>query len=687
MTAAAQMRFDPLPVIPENAPITLQAHGRFVVWRAFESGKQDGKAAKIPVDIVSGRKVSAFDPAHQFTFDEAVEAHENGAGDGIGIVLNGEPIGKDEDGADLYLVGIDLDQVTIDDAAQAAAMSIVAEVGSYAEQSPSGRGLRIFCLSRHCPRSGQTRFGELYADRRFLTVTGHRINSREVVESTDAVRAIERRWWGEPAIVKADVIPFPIETLELNRRICGDWVETDDNVAEVRDLLAWVPPDAHYETWRDVVWAVASLGWNCGAELVEDWSSGSAAHWDNDDGAGATRAIESLLEGFDPSRGISIGTLFYHAHANGMPRPERPVAPLFPTAPMQAAEGSTGGFRLLSRDELDALPPLRWTVRGVLPETGLAAIYGEPGSGKSFLALDLAARISSGAAMWFGHEVRRREVVYVALEGGRGIQQRLAAWDDLNGSRAAVLKVVLQPLQLLDPMQAEAIASAIAQQCSSGAVVFIDTFAQATAGADENSAQDMGAALSAAQAIASAVGGLVVLVHHSGKDASRGLRGHSALNAAMDAVLAVERDRQTGRRTWRVTKMKDAEDGAVGHFDLQRVDLGPDEFGGRVTSCAVREVDGVAAAVASLAPRGENQRKVLDAVRAHYSWGEALSRDAVVEIAKTALADVPSRHRATRAKDAVEALMDGGLLVLDDGGITPLNPPSPTTGSPPPSPP
>lgn len=669
MSLSISKRFDPLPVIAENVPYALQRINRFVVWRAFTSGKPNGKADKVPVDVVTGKKVSAFDSLYQMTFDDALEAYETGAGDGIGIVLDGQPVGTAEDGTPLYLVGIDLDNVFGSDIPDQAALETVEEVGSYTELSPSGRGLRIFCMSGHKPRSGQTKFGELYAEKRFLTITGNQVGFTRLVEASDAVRGIENRWWGKPTTTNAAVIPFPDKGLDLARKLSGsEWAETSGNIARIQKVLEWIPPDSPYEIWRDCIWALASFGWECGQQLAEEWSAGSEAHWVHDGGSEAQQAIANLFDGFDPGRGMSPGTLFHHAYANGMPRNAPPVEM---TSPSPSVSVSTGGFAILSRDDLDALPPLRWAVRGVLPETGLAAIYGEPGSGKSFLAIDLAARISGGLPDWFGHQVLQRDVVYAALEGGRGIQQRMAAWDSVNGVRATRIKFLLRGFTLLSEGDVSTLATTVAANVAPGAVVIIDTLAQATPGADENAAKDMGVVLHAAQHIADAFKGLVVLVHHSGKEGSRGLRGHSSLNAAMDAVINVERDKLTNRRSWRVTKMKDAEDGATGHFTLERVDLGPDSFGGRVTSGAVKEITGlpVLADKGQPAPLGANQKAIYDALQRHPSASAGWDMNTLTDLGKAALSNVAGRYRATRVKDALNGLIDGGIIKKDEGGI------------------
>jgi len=84
----------------------------------------------------------------------------------------------------------------------------------------------------------------------------------------------------------------------------------------------------------------------------------------------------------------------------------------------------------------------------------------------------------------------------------------------------------------------------------------------------------------------SAVGGLVMLVHHTGKDATKGMRGHSSLIAALDAAIEVSRNGD--QRSWQVAKSKDGEDGAAHPFKLEVMELGIDADGDPVTSCVIK---------------------------------------------------------------------------------------------------
>ena len=95
-------------------------------------------------------------------------------------------------------------------------------------------------------------------------------------------------------------------------------------------------------------------------------------------------------------------------------------------------------YDLLDRDAIMALKPIEWLVMGVFPTTGIAAIFGPSGSGKSFLALDLAMRIASGEE-WFGRRTKKCAVTYVMLEGEAGLRNRIVAWEQVHGRHIPTL--------------------------------------------------------------------------------------------------------------------------------------------------------------------------------------------------------------------------------------------------------
>lgn len=272
-------------------------------------------------------------------------------------------------------------------------------------------------------------------------------------------------------------------------------------------------------------------------------------------------------------------------------------------------------YKLLGSADLHALPPLQWRVRGVLPAEGLAGLYGPSASGKSFLALDMAAAIAEGAR-WFDCRVEAAPVVYAALEGEAGFKLRAQAWEASKGrTLPAGLHMVLQPFKLTDPRDI----SDLARVVPAGAVVFLDTLNRAAPTADENSSKDMGEILEGAKRLQSLIGGLVVLVHHTGKDATKGLRGHSSLFAALDAAVEVSRDGDS--REWKIAKAKDGEDGESRPFRLKVETLGIDSYGDPVTSCTVQADTRTDEIKRVKLPQGGNQKLVYEGIRGLFKDG------------------------------------------------------------------
>jgi len=330
-------------------------------------------------------------------------------------------------------------------------------------------------------------------------------------------------------------------------------------------------------------------------------------------------------------------------------------------------------FKLLTAAELRDLPPLAWCVRGVLPAVGLAALFGPSASGKSFLGFDMACAIAEGAR-WFDCRVEAAPVVYAALEGEAGFKLRAQAWEaSRSRSLPAGLRMMFQPFRLTEPQDVQDLAAVI----PAGAVVFVDTLNRAAPTADENSSRDMGEILEAAKRLQSVTGGLVVLVHHTGKDSTRGLRGHSSLFAAMDAAIEVSRDGD--RREWKVAKSKDGQDGGAHLFKLRVETLGIDAHGDPMTSCVV-ESDTTAQTVRAVKmPQGGNQRLVLEALRPMFKEGitgkpgapplrPCIELEAAIAAGAAKLA-CPTDKRNSRTREAITGLASRGVLGFHEGWL------------------
>lgn len=249
-------------------------------------------------------------------------------------------------------------------------------------------------------------------------------------------------------------------------------------------------------------------------------------------------------------------------------------------------------YNLRSADELLDSAPMAWAVKGVLPERGLALVYGAPGTGKSFLLLDLVCSIAEGAP-WFGHKTAQAPVIYLCLEGAAGFVGRVKAWQAAKGRDfPSLVRVVAQSFDLHAAADVKELMRSIeaflktVSQDLGPPVIVVDTLNRAMPGADENGAADMGLSLEASSLLSERTGGLVLLAHHSGKDSDRGPRGHSSLLGAVDVSMLVTRSGE--QRQWEAKKVKDGVDGALERFELETVVLGLDSDGEELTSCVVR---------------------------------------------------------------------------------------------------
>lgn len=238
-------------------------------------------------------------------------------------------------------------------------------------------------------------------------------------------------------------------------------------------------------------------------------------------------------------------------------------------------------------DLLESLTATRWVVKGLLEADALALIYGAPNDGKSFLTLDFACCVSMGMP-WQGHKTQQSPVLYIAGEGHGGISRRLAAWEKHHGVslKNAPLFISIKAVSLLDPAEAAEIvrdAEEIVPTGTKPGLVVIDTVARATVGANESDAKDMGQFVNVIdQALKNRWGANVLLVHHSGKDATKGARGSSAIRGALDQEFSLEVKGDKGRtKILRCTKMKDAEKPEPINFELKKILLKEvvDQFG------------------------------------------------------------------------------------------------------------
>ncbi len=269
-------------------------------------------------------------------------------------------------------------------------------------------------------------------------------------------------------------------------------------------------------------------------------------------------------------------------------------------------------------------------VEGLLCSAGMSVIYGESNCGKTFFVTDLAYHIATGRA-WRGREIEQGGVIYVALEGGFGIRNRLFALKQHFPTEGLIpLAVVACSINLLD---ANADTGPLIDLIKEAAekinmpirLVVIDTLARAMNGGNENAPEDMGKLVKSADRIREQTGAHVAFVHHSGKDQARGARGHSSLRAATDTEIEIVREEGTDISIATVNKQRELEIEGQFAFALKQVSLGVNKRGKDVTSCIVSVAD---------APEGSSKKVKLTDVEFSF-WREIkemYARDGLTEL-------------------------------------------------------
>ncbi|MEP9328808.1 AAA family ATPase [Paraburkholderia phymatum] len=331
-------------------------------------------------------------------------------------------------------------------------------------------------------------------------------------------------------------------------------------------------------------------------------------------------------------------------------------------------------YRVLSGAAITSQPIIDDLVDDVIPAHAVGAVWGASAAAKSFLVLDLAAALTE-CRSFFGHDVFEPvPVLLVSLEGNNGLPRRYLAWEKHNGRPVpARLHTLTQGFSLLDPRDTDDLCEAIETCGITGGVVFIDPFALATIGLEENSSADMGRAGAALNTLRERTGCTVIAVHHTGKKQENGMRGSSNLPFLLDFHLEVTRDRQSGLREWSTGKQKDAGDDLRHAFRLAPVVIGVKRNGKPLTSCVIEDCDAEMRGREDVQkpeqPRGELQRIAFDVIGEQLRRGENIGAGSgcpagrpciafaqAVELLAVRLVSYEAGKRRWKASKVIEAM-------------------------------
>jgi phage/plasmid primase-like uncharacterized protein len=200
------------------------------------------------------------------------------------------------------------------------------------------------------------------------------------------------------------------------------------------------------------------------------------------------------------------------------------------------------GWLIPVKDLVANCRPVRWLVKEWLQANGLAMLHGPSGTGKSFLAIDMACRVASGVKRWGSAKVRSGPVVYLAGEGHEGIAMRVLGWQLANDAPKDFPMWVSESGCHLDTDAGYVKArDAIRGLPDPPRLVVVDTLHRHLSG-DENLATDAAKMVHYCDLLRGEFECTIMWVHHTGNnvEAKKRARGSSAWKGVLDSEINLE---------------------------------------------------------------------------------------------------------------------------------------------------
>jgi hypothetical protein len=664
-----------------EAPSDLRELPGWLCWRN-EQVPGEEKPRKVPYYASGqrrhGKQGAPDDRAKLVAFAAARDAASRMGMDGVGLAML----------PDFGVTALDFDYcVDADGRLPTEVESIVSQ--TYAEYSPSGKGVRAFVKgqlgNQKSHRDAANSYGfEVFSSSGYVTFTGNTLPFTEalgledlVAPMNDEVVSLFRQRFGDGATSQRDAPGAdPFETFEPALGLTLD---------EARAYLSDLDPNMGREPWMQVAMALHHEFGADGFELWNDWSQGGVRY----PGTHALSQQWLSLDRRQPAgRPITMRTvkkMSAEARREAGLEPRSLIetrAEATDTDPgrMSSSDDWKGKYRVYTGLEFSQRPPIDWMIKGVLPDNAdLVMMYGASGSGKSFVVLDMVMSLVRGVD-WRGRRTKRKRALYIAAEGGGGVSQRLRAYSLHHGVKLdnLPLGIIHDAPNLMVEEDVSALVKAILDAGGADLIV-IDTLAQVTPGANENSAEDMGLALKHARALRRATGAVILLVAHTGKDQAKGIRGWSGLHAATDTAIEVvkpESEDEDDARLIRIAKQKDGRDDLSWGFRFETVVVAFDSDNEEVTSLVVVEAD-PPTRTPSGQPRklGAWEEAVMDYIASLGLSFSGLSMSDLLDGVRDSIpAPAPGERdvRRQNAMRAVRSLCKGhdAPLILENGFVT-----------------
>lgn len=223
-----------------------------------------------------------------------------------------------------------------------------------------------------------------------------------------------------------------------------------------------------------------------------------------------------------------------------------------------------GRFRFYDRSDIKYIAPPKWLVHDFIPERSYCLLFGAPGTFKTFVALDIALSIVTGANWpWQGlwGEVSQGPVLFAVGEGHSAISRRIIAWETKHWHSEEAKGIVLtDPVPLTSqPHELEGFIDGALQKSPDGyKLIVLDTVGRSMQGLNENAQQDASRFTQLVETLQSKTGAAVLALHHAGHESSNRLRGSSVFGADADTIVRIDREDKAYQVALTMLKQKDA---------------------------------------------------------------------------------------------------------------------------------
>lgn len=179
-------------------------------------------------------------------------------------------------------------------------------------------------------------------------------------------------------------------------------------------------------------------------------------------------------------------------------------------------------------------PRIPWIVEGFAAVGAITVLVGDPGIGKSMIALSMASNASCGLPA-LGMATTISEVAYLDGENGSGEMHRRIVSTGLRGN--AQIAIAPGGFDLAKSMYQveDAVSPATVR------LLVLDSFRSLMPNVDENDSQSVSEALVPIQHLARDYGVAVILLHHRSKAGS--LRGSTAFQSTAEIVVHLVKER------------------------------------------------------------------------------------------------------------------------------------------------